>query len=238
MDGDRFDALATTLTTRPRSRRQTLVGLALGALALLSGEAAAKQHRHRRRHRGLGSGPTHAAAPPPDGPGSPRTPPPGNRTTPPPGRCGQIGQPCKWTKQGCEFAGLVCLNGACACGGGRTACGGVCLDTQTDNANCGACGKRCSVGQTTCVGGRCAPITCTAATCPTGNCHFCLSLADGGTQCTAGWEATNCNQSCTSAADCAAQQAECVAPVLYQGETSSTICDGQGPGYCVKTTAC
>src|SRR5690348_16310426 len=37
MAGDRFDARPKTLTTMARSRRQTLAGLALGALALLSG---------------------------------------------------------------------------------------------------------------------------------------------------------------------------------------------------------
>lgn len=38
-------------------------------------------------------------------------------------------------------------------------CGAVCLDTQTDTSNCGACGNACAVGQT-CAAGAC---TCGAA---------------------------------------------------------------------------
>ncbi len=39
------------------------------------------------------------------------------------------------------------------CGGGLTMCGGACVDTQTDDAHCGACGVGCTGG--TCTAGAC-----------------------------------------------------------------------------------
>jgi hypothetical protein len=38
-----------------------------------------------------------------------------------------------------------CVNGTCAvvCPMGKTACSGACVDTKTDDANCGACGTTC-----------------------------------------------------------------------------------------------
>ncbi len=41
------------------------------------------------------------------------------------------------------------------CGAGQTLCSGTCVNTATDNANCGSCGKACSSGQP-CSGGTCA----------------------------------------------------------------------------------
>lgn len=65
--------------------------------------------------------------------------------------------------------------------GALTKCGQVCVDTQTDAANCGACGNTCSLGQT-CEAGACAcgsasvsfasavqPIF--TASCATAGCH-------------------------------------------------------------------
>src|SRR4051812_20805038 len=41
----------------------------------------------------------------------------------------------------CE-APFLCIRGACrACA--ATACGGLCVDTATDERNCGACGNAC-----------------------------------------------------------------------------------------------
>src|SRR5205085_2391199 len=69
-----------------------------------------------------------------------------------------------------------------------TKCGASCIDTQTDNQNCGACDKICT-GGTTCVAGAC---TCPANTTlcngacvnfatDRANCGGCSTLADGGT---------------------------------------------------------
>ncbi len=41
------------------------------------------------------------------------------------------------------------------CVSGMTRCGGVCVDTATDGANCGACGRTCGASQT-CTAGTCA----------------------------------------------------------------------------------
>lgn len=51
-------------------------------------------------------------------------------------------------------AGATCSSaGTCVCGAGRTYCGASCVDTATDAANCGGCGRSCSGG--TCTGGSC-----------------------------------------------------------------------------------
>src|SRR6516225_6845170 len=42
-------------------------------------------------------------------------------------------------------------------------CGGVCVDLQSDSANCGACGQSCGAGQR-CEQGRCAA-TCAGLMC-------------------------------------------------------------------------
>jgi hypothetical protein len=47
------------------------------------------------------------------------------------------------------------------CSGGQVACGGGCVNTQTDNANCGICGHACTTGFA-CAAGACA----SSATCP------------------------------------------------------------------------
>ena len=44
--------------------------------------------------------------------------------------------------------------GGTACEG--TICGMLCVDLDTDDANCGSCGTLCA-GMTTCVGGVCVP---------------------------------------------------------------------------------
>jgi hypothetical protein len=59
-------------------------------------------------------------------------------------------------------AGNTDLTLSCAAQG-LTDCGGVCLDTLTDSANCGACGVYCSFGLR-CQGGDCMPPSCVAGT--------------------------------------------------------------------------
>ncbi|MEZ4390403.1 MAG: hypothetical protein R3A48_04845 [Polyangiales bacterium] len=52
-------------------------------------------------------------------------------------------------------AGGTCTTGGtCTCGTGFTNCSGTCRNLQTENANCGACGRACSTGST-CVSGVC-----------------------------------------------------------------------------------
>src|SRR5579883_663029 len=42
--------------------------------------------------------------------------------------------------------GMTCQDGQCACPPGLFLCGDTCVDEQTDNANCSACGVACSAG--------------------------------------------------------------------------------------------
>ncbi len=73
-----------------------------------------------------------------------------------------------------------------------TVCGGKCVDTQTDNANCGACGTACAQ-PTTCQAGACKPVpgafggACTK----NGDCTSQLCLQSG-----------HCSKKCASASDC------------------------------------
>ena len=53
----------------------------------------------------------------------------------------------------------------CACPEGLASCGGACVDTQTDVANCGACGEVCGSSGEVCVSGVCeSPFDCTTYT--------------------------------------------------------------------------
>src|SRR5512147_395166 len=45
-----------------------------------------------------------------------------------------------------------------SCSGSSTLCGDTCVNTRSDNANCGACGAACAPGQV-CSAGQCA-LTC------------------------------------------------------------------------------
>jgi hypothetical protein len=50
----------------------------------------------------------------------------------------------------------MCSAGKCDCPGGRTLCDGVCVQTNTDRANCGACNNACLI-LFKCAGGTCRP---------------------------------------------------------------------------------
>ncbi len=112
--------------------------------------------------------------------------------------CGDDG--CGGSCGGCT-GGLTCnASGTCACAG--MTCGGSCVDTSSDESNCGACGTTCDVGDA-CIGGtcRCSP-SCTGKVCGDdgcgGSCGICSSdrACDGSGQCECA-TGTSCRGACT-----------------------------------------
>ncbi|CAM2802991.1 Stigma-specific protein, Stig1 [Legionella steigerwaltii] len=81
------------------------------------------------------------------------------------------------------------------CQTGTIACNGSCVNTQTDNNNCGACGNVCSTGST-CSSGQCvaqciAPFTLCNGTCvnaqtDSNNCGSCGIVCPSGSTCSGG----------------------------------------------------
>ncbi|HMR04798.1 MAG TPA: hypothetical protein PKA88_03460, partial [Polyangiaceae bacterium] len=61
---------------------------------------------------------------------------------------------------------VSCAGGKCppACPAGKTLCGTVCVDTQSDNLNCGACAYKCW-GNHACSSGKCSTYSCAYASC-------------------------------------------------------------------------
>jgi hypothetical protein len=52
-------------------------------------------------------------------------------------------------------ASATCIDGACVCASGSTLCNDDCIDTTTNDANCGACGNACT-GSAQCIASVCA----------------------------------------------------------------------------------
>jgi hypothetical protein len=90
---------------------------------------------------------------------------------------GQCTHPAKPDREECDDDGNactldICLSGVCThrpfpdgavCPDG-SCCGGQCLNTQTDEANCGACGVACLTGES-CCGGKCVDLLRDRANC-------------------------------------------------------------------------
>jgi hypothetical protein len=91
------------------------------------------------------------------------------------------------------------------CDVGQTLCNGVCVSTQTDPLNCGACGQACATGQV-CEAGSCA--------CPAGQ-----TLCDGG-----------CTSTLTDPANCGRCGTVCATGTCIAGQCSSEGTGGSGTG--------
>ena len=129
---------------------------------------------------------------------------------------------------------------ASLCGPGTTLCGGVCLSTNSDNKNCGACGNACKAGQV-CAAGKCA------LACPSGQqkcgggdvgAPYCAKLQTDYQNCGACGKTCSAGQVCSSGActlSCPSGQQKC------SGDAGAPYCatltsDQQNCGAC--GTAC
>ena len=143
--------------------------------------------------------------------------------------CGACGARC--------CLGNVCSGGRCAaaCSPGNTACGPrtgpdgctffACIDTLSDNNNCGACGTQCAAGQvcvlgsclTPCAAGetRCG-MTCVNLNTSNDNCGAC------GRRCCAGQQ---CIDGSRCVASCSAGIFNCPGPMTPEGLTCSVCRD-------------
>jgi hypothetical protein len=123
--------------------------------------------------------------------------------------CGTNGRPCCDNDAGPDRCtpGLVCARGLCEpCPAGQTACDNVCVNTDTDVAHCGGCGRRCNGVRATaaCTRGVCV-LGCDASY---GNCN-----GDG---------ADGCETSLTSGSNCGACNRRCVFVQAVATCTSAT----------------
>jgi chitobiase/beta-hexosaminidase-like protein/stigma-specific protein Stig1 len=93
------------------------------------------------------------------------------------------------TIQAIAYAQGACTDSAVAsaafvvslCDANLTACGTSCVDTMSDNDNCGACGATCTTGQV-CCGGACTVTALDSANC--GSCGYACPMS--GATCSAG----------------------------------------------------
>jgi hypothetical protein len=69
-----------------------------------------------------------------------------------------------------------------ACGAGQTCCNGSCVDTRSDLKHCGACGNACTGTQPGCCNGKCADLVSNANCGQCG--RDCSLLTNGGLTCT------------------------------------------------------
>jgi hypothetical protein len=144
------------------------------------------------------------------------------------GQCARgVCYPIPYIGKACHYYGPACKGGAictadpgkwgiCKCRQGENVCGAGtaarCRNLNTDTANCGTCGTKCTAGTQICRNGRCCTpdgSTCPAGCGPGGRCGRCCSgvcRLDGtcgtvtGTECLATLQ--DCPSGCTASEAC------------------------------------
>ncbi|HXU70839.1 MAG TPA: hypothetical protein VN947_15985 [Polyangia bacterium] len=180
-------------------------------------------------------------------------------------KCGTNGA-CMPAMLCCADTGICSPNGQCACGTSGLICsfpdvccnGSACVDTKSDNANCGACNHTCAA-PLACANGACA---CNGAICSAGdtccnsgcantdtdpqNCGMCGKrcrageVCSGG-QCLCGGATCNQNQLCCNATCTPQNGGNCGAcgHMCKPGETcANNSCSCNGDGACTGNQSC
>ena len=145
-------------------------------------------------------------------------------------------------------ASNVCSGGMSTCSAPMAMCGSVCVNTQTDATNCGACGRACTAGQS-CVTGVCtggstctAPMTMCSGLCvntqtDASNCGLCGRVCPTGQACSAGACTTTCASPRTM---CSGLCVDTLTDASNCGLCGRVCPTGQTctAGTCTATTAC
>ncbi len=152
------------------------------------------------------------------------------------------------------FTGLINCEGggALTCFSPQIACGGVCVNSHTDNANCGMCGIACTGTGVSCINGLCAcptgqtlsgstccpsatpnacgtPAVCTNFQTDVNNCGTCGNVCPSGNSCVAG--------TCSAPPPVACTQLVGGAPAGPHGELNCVQCTAKtgSNGVCTAT---
>lgn len=109
----------------------------------------------------------------------------------------------------------ACVGGACTvtCSGGKTACGTACVDTKTDDGNCGTCGTACTTVTQHCSDGMCCAVGQLACGGGDGGVPKCIDVQSDVTNCGA------CGNSCPGGNVCEA--GKCIPLYTFQGVKTS-----------------
>jgi hypothetical protein len=167
----------------------------------------------------------------------------------------------------CSGGGL-CVVGKCVCRPGKTLCGKACVDTNSDDSNCGACNNICGAGTKCCsgscvscpTGGDCLPTQPPVCVCPGsapntcvfGGQRICVNLKSNslfcgncGHHCRVGEDSTEtcCNGACvntqTNKANCGNCGFQCVTPSGGKaGVCVDLNSDAQNCGGCGLSFTC
>ncbi len=156
--------------------------------------------------------------------------------------------------------GMLCTpgcNDAHACPTGEACCSGGCRATQSDNSNCGACGRTCAPpnAMSTCVAGACAVTGCSAGygdcdmaaangcetslTASLRNCGACGTVCAGAANATATCEVGRCGFTCNAGfGDCDGDPSNGCEANLDTTSSACGMCGRACPAAPNATAAC